>query len=69
MKREIKDLVKKDQDYICAFCQIKETKYLTLQIHHIVPRSKGGADTIDNLVALCPNCHCTIHSIMGQATT
>ncbi len=25
--------------------------------HHIVYRSQGGADSIDNLVTLCNNCH------------
>ena len=25
--------------------------------HHIIPRSEGGANTIDNGIILCPNCH------------
>jgi hypothetical protein len=25
-------------------------------VNHILPRSKGGATTIDNLVLQCPNC-------------
>jgi len=28
-----------------------------LEVHHIVPLSEGGEDSIDNVVALCPNCH------------
>ncbi len=28
-----------------------------LEIHHICPLSEGGKDTIENVVALCPNCH------------
>ncbi len=27
------------------------------QIHHIVPVSKGGKETVDNLILLCPNHH------------
>lgn len=28
-----------------------------LELHHLVPLSSGGSDTVENLVALCPNCH------------
>ena len=30
-------------------------------IHHYVPRSKGGRNTPENLVALCRACHMRIH--------
>lgn len=30
-------------------------------IHHIVPRSKGGTDSNDNLTYICPNCHRLAH--------
>ncbi len=32
-----------------------------LEVHHIRPLSEGGSDTIDNTVALCPNCHRRCH--------
>lgn len=32
-----------------------------LEVHHVVPLAKGGPDTIDNAVALCPNCHRAFH--------
>ena len=32
-----------------------------LESHHILWLSKGGVDTIDNTVALCPNCHRKMH--------
>lgn len=28
-----------------------------LEIHHIIPLSVGGEDSLDNVIALCPNCH------------
>ena len=28
-----------------------------LEVHHIVPLSADGDDTVENAVALCPNCH------------
>lgn len=32
-----------------------------LQCHHILPKKSGGGDEIENLMLLCPNCHCEIH--------
>lgn len=32
-----------------------------LEIHHVLPLSKGGTDTITNTVAICPNCHREAH--------
>lgn len=34
-----------------------------LEVHHIIWLSKGGSDTIDNTVCLCPNCHRKMHII------
>lgn len=34
-----------------------------LETHHIDWLSKGGADTIENTVALCPNCHRKMHVV------
>ncbi len=28
-----------------------------LEVHHIKPLSAGGPDSMDNVIALCPNCH------------
>lgn len=38
-----------------------------LEVHHIEWLAKGGADTIENTVALCPNCHRKMH--VAQAPT
>ena len=32
-----------------------------LESHHIHPLSEGGADTIENVIALCPNHHREAH--------
>jgi 5-methylcytosine-specific restriction protein A len=32
-----------------------------LEVHHKIPLAKGGKDTIDNVLALCPNCHRKAH--------
>ena len=63
---KLRKQVKESQGHQCAMCQIKEDGFLTLQIHHVVPICKGGTNEVDNLIALCPNDHCRIHSIMDQ---
>ena len=32
-----------------------------LEVHHVKPLAEEGPDTIDNTVALCPNCHREAH--------
>lgn len=32
-----------------------------LEVHHILPLSEGGPDTMENTAALCPNCHRAAH--------
>lgn len=51
---------------ICQLCE-KPAPYKNkknkphLHTHHIKWLSKGGEDTIENTVALCPNCHDKMH--------
>ena len=37
-----------------------------LECHHIEWISNGGSDTIENTVALCPNCHRKMHVLKGN---
>ena len=39
----------------------KNTGNPYLEVHHVTPLSKSGEDTIDNVLAICPNCHRQIH--------
>ena len=48
-----------DRDnYTCQYCGKKNKR---LEVHHIVYRSNGGNDDLDNLITLCENCHTSIH--------
>ena len=38
--------------WTCAYCGDQAT-----QVDHVWPRSKGGEDTLDNLVAACERCN------------
>lgn len=42
-------------------CQCCKTKKGTLHVHHIVYRSNGGSDKMENLITLCENCHTKLH--------
>ncbi len=35
----------------------KSDKTPYLEVHHKIPLSDGGDDTVENSIALCPNCH------------
>jgi predicted HNH restriction endonuclease len=37
-----------------------------LEVHHKIPLSENGEDTIENAIALCPNCH--RHAHFGKKT-
>ena len=41
----------------CALCDCGDS----LQIHHYIPRGKGGSNSPENLVTLCSICHMQIH--------
>ena len=56
-------LCKRRDDFKCRQCGQRGR----LEAHHIVPLWKGGADTIDNLLTLCRNCHIRLHNPMAQS--
>ena len=38
-----------------------------LETHHVVWLAQGGSDTVENTVALCPNCHRKMHVLKLEA--
>jgi len=63
----LKNYVKRRSDYSCempnchyrAFKKIDGEAYI--EVHHVIPLSEGGEDSVNNTVALCPNCHRKLH--------
>ena len=49
--------IKVRDGYHCQMCGGREV----ITIHHIIPRSWGGRDEVDNLVVLCWECHQNTH--------
>jgi len=62
----VSELAKRRAKGICQLCK-REAPFKNkngepyLETHHIKPLSKAGTDTINNTVALCPNCHRKLH--------
>ena len=63
---EIARIAKERANGMCQLCG-KPAPFLDrkgqpyLESHHIEWLSRGGRDAIDNVVALCPNCHTRMH--------
>jgi HNH endonuclease len=49
-------------NYVCQNCFKEEAN----EIHHIIPRRKGGLDTLNNLTTFCRKCHCIIEPKRGE---
>ena len=45
--------IKERWDYECAYCGSEDN----LTIDHVVPRSKGGHNTVENMVCCCHECN------------
>lgn len=62
----VSEYAKRRANGICQLCE-REAPFknkdgeLYLETHHVEWLSKGGTDTLDNTVALCPNCHRKMH--------
>jgi 5-methylcytosine-specific restriction endonuclease McrA len=48
-----KNLVKKICNFQCVYCG----SYKNLTIDHVIPQSRGGQHTFENLVCACANCN------------
>jgi 5-methylcytosine-specific restriction protein A len=62
----IAEFTKRTAKGVCQLCNSpapfsNKKKNPYLECHHIIWLSKGGEDTIQNTVALCPNCHRKMH--------
>ncbi len=64
-------LAKRRANGICDLCNErapfnKKNGDPYLETHHIIWLSKGGDDTTENTVALCPNCHRRMHVVRNK---
>lgn len=59
MTSKLREKIKNRDNYTCKNCGISERdeKHLLLEIDHIIPLSKGGITSEDNLQTLCWKCN------------
>ena len=59
MTKKLREYIKKRDKYTCQICHAStaEQSLLLLEIDHIIPVSKGGLSTEDNLQTLCWKCN------------
>lgn len=64
MNQETREAVHERDRRQCVNCGASELDS-TLDVHHIVPRGRGGSDRLSNLALLCRQCHDAVH---GEGT-
>ncbi|MDD4370573.1 MAG: HNH endonuclease signature motif containing protein [Anaerostipes sp.] len=70
----IKEMVKQIADGKCQMCGEDAPFYEAsnkpyLEEHHVKRLADGGKDAMDNVVAICPNCHRKIHVLNDEVDT
>lgn len=59
VSNDLRRAIYRREGYACALCgDVRD-----LVIHHVVPRSSGGANTHHNLICLCRYCHALAHGL------
>ena len=54
---DVKAAIREQQHRKCLMCKNDIEHF-----HHIIPRSKDGSDTIQNLAGICKKCHAKVHT-------
>ncbi|QQC73117.1 HNH endonuclease [Lactococcus garvieae] len=61
MTKALREHIKERDNYTCQICKVStfDQDLLLLEVDHIIPVSKGGLSTLDNLQTLCWKCNRT----------
>lgn len=59
--RKLRWQAKQRDRYQCQICRDRPgDPHCQLHVHHCVPRSEAGPDTLENLITLCDLCHAVV---------
>lgn len=61
-----KQAARERDEYTCQSCGVEVSRQsqatsANFEVHHLIPASAGGPDTLENLVTLCEKCHNRAH--------
>ena len=67
----LKEIIKRIANGKCQYCRAEapfndKNNEPYLEEHHVKRLADGGSDTIDNVVAICPNCHRRMHVLNDE---
>lgn len=51
---------------LCERCYAQHIATSAEIVHHIVPLSEGGSNSVDNLMSVCRKCHAQVHVERGD---
>ncbi|WRH66613.1 MAG: HNH endonuclease signature motif containing protein [Planktothrix sp. GU0601_MAG3] len=58
ISKKIRQQVRERAKYLCEYCHSsEEASAARFEIDHIQPRSRGGANTFENLALACQRCN------------
>lgn len=68
---ELVEYVKRQAQGYCDLCEqpapiANKDQQPYLECHYVIWLSQNGADSLDNIVALCPNCHRKMHIVQDE---
>ena len=55
--KALRNIVAERDGYTCIFCTNGYT-----DVHHVIPRSRGGRNVPHNLISVCRMCHMRLHN-------
>ena len=60
-----RQLIHSRDRFRCSYCgRSSISDGVKLHLDHVIPRSKGGKDTADNLITSCESCNCSKHATL-----
>lgn len=70
-KKEPRAAALRRDEHACKRCgedvgPQRDTSTRDVEVHHLIPKSAGGTDHLDNLVTLCSHCHTKVHGDMRR---
>ena len=54
---KLKGKALKRDNYLCQVCEDIGVITAAKEVDHIIPKSEGGTDSLDNLQSICVECH------------